>query len=667
MRDELLKNLLRECSAYITEETKEIYSLVPGSGNEMSRIMFIGSGPSAKEEATGIFLEGKAGEAFDDLLTGCELTRDDVYMTYAVKYRPYAISEKSGRIVARDITDDEIVMFSKYLAGEIELIKPHLVVTLGEVALKGVAGAEVAYDLPLGEMKALPIGELIYDVLPMPHPKDKGFKKMASNDNVVELLKKLAGEGVSGKEDAGTGGSASKAGMTGGYGKASMNVDADETVEDFTGLGDFEEITRATKSAVNYDKPGKADTSVEPKEIEINRSNATLGQSDPLPEYDDMDYNEQLDFDYAVPAEKRPAVRRQSKNASGKKNVIVVYGGTNLADDPTYVVADRISGVLAELNVAVKRIDLYKNDYSIDAFVDELESSEGVILATTVEWFGIGGTMQTFLDKCFRSGRFEAFKGAYLLGVVISRQSFERDAYNHLIKSWEILGGVEGISLLASIGNSADLETDNELLLAVDKKAEDYYRILNQQRLAMPTSIQGNRVLIKVPVRARVDEGEQMMIKTVVSGENRDQTIENQMSFISNYDEFIEKQQKDIEDLSSLFKEKLTSKSDIIRKTFPEIFEYKYKPDKSFSDCKISWVVNDRTSESFVLEFSGARLKATFGKNQGADVVITSSFDVLSKITEGKLTVQRAFMTGDIKAKGNFTLLYKLDQLFAFS
>ena len=54
------------------------------------------------------------------------------------------------------------------------------------------------------------------------------------------------------------------------------------------------------------------------------------------------------------------------------------------------------------------------------------------------------------------------------------------------------------------------------------------------------------------------------------------------------------------------------------------------------------------------------------GKKPEADVVMSCDFDILSKITDGKLTVQRAFMTGDIKAKGNFTLLYKLDQLFAF-
>lgn len=608
MREEALKNLLRECSAYITEKTKEIYSLVPGSGNVEGKIMFISTSPSSKEETTGIFLEGKLGEAFDEMLSEASLTRDDIYMTYAIKYRPYAVSEKTGRIVSREVTDDETVLFSRYLANEIELIKPRLIVTLGEMSYKTVCGVKAQTKDMMGKQSGVTIEDIIYDILPLPLPKEKIFKKVATRQEVITAL-------------------------TGQIERSNMAP---------TGSFDF---------AIGDDFTPEPFDNIDPYEDDSIMTGAPSVPS--------------IKYEVVEPFSKKQGVRRRI-NSSGKRKIIVVYGGSNLADDPTYVVTDRISGVLTELNVTIKRIDLYKNDYSIDAFIDELEESDGVILATTVEWYGIGGHLQMFLDKCFASGRYGAFTGAYLFGIVVSRQSYERDAYSHLIKSWEILGGVESISLLTSIENSADLETDNELLMAIDKKAEDYYRVLNQQRLILPTSIHGNKVLFKLPVKTRVDEGEQMIIKQVVSSETKEQTLENQMSFISNYDEFIEKQQQDIEDISSLFKEKLTTKNDISRKTFPEIFEYKYKPDKTFADCVISWVLNDKGNESFVLEFRGAKLKAKNGKKSDADVVMSCDIDVLSKITDGKLTVQRAFMTGEIKAKGNFTLLYKLDQLFAF-
>lgn len=609
MKEETIKSLMRECSAYITEKTKEIYTLVPGSGDVNAHIMVIGSGPTAKEEATGIFLDGRPGDKFDNFLKEASIRRKDIYMTYAVKYRPYTINESSGRIVHRDISIEEVELFTRYLNREIEMVRPRLIVTLGEMAYRAVAGSDASVEDRLGKKCSVEIDEMLYEVLPLPHPKERVFNKIATKNETLQVMNGLRG-GI-----------------------------------DYT-------ITEIAEEAE--------------EEVVAEEVIEKVLEEEALPEVEKA--LEESSYEMVKPSGKLSGTRRMKGSDSGKKKVIIVYGGSNLADDSTYVVVDRVSSVLTELNVAIKRIDLYKNDYSIDAFLDELEGADGVILATTVEWFGIGGSLQTFLDKCYASRRFEAFAGAYLYGIVVSRQSYERDAYMHIIKSWELLGGVEGVSLVASIENSADLETDQELLLALDKKTEDYYRVIKQKRLVLPTSIHGNKILFKVPVKqqTREDNGRKMARSDGFEEAEKEDFAANPMSSISNYDEFIEKQQKDIEDISSLFKERLTSKSDVTSKSFPEIFEYKYRPDKTFSDCSISWVVNDRSSESFFLEFKGTSLRAKFGRKQEGDVVMTSSFDVLNKITEGKLTVQRAFMTGDIKAKGNFTLLYKLDQLFAF-
>lgn len=663
MREQAIKNLLRECSAYITEKTQEIYSLTPGSGNYDGLIMVIGSSPTSKEEATGIFLEGKPGEAFDTFLKGASVTRDELYMTYAVKFRPYTVNTKTGRIVHRDINAEEIGLVKAYLAREIEIIKPRLIITLGDMAYRAVAGLEADVTEQVGKKTTVTVEEIIYDILPMPHPKERSFPKIADRDEVKKAMKVQIGsiDYTTPEDDVSV--------------YIPPQVDSVDDVyesEDVGGSDVYSDMSSDQSYLERAIESSAARTSAN------DATDVTKLISDRLKDLSAKEDKEAAKESYASftpavdayemvrPSGRPVGTRRKKRSESAKKKVIVVYGGTNLADDPTYVAVDRASSVLTELSVTIRRIDLYKNDYSIDAFIDELAGADGVILATTVEWFGIGGGLQTFLDKCYNSGRYEAFSGAYLFGIVVSRQSYERDAYAHIIKSWEILGGVEGVSLLTSIENSADLETDNELLMAVDKKAEDYYRIINQQRLVLPTSIHDHKVVFKVPVKSRIDEGEQMMMKQVVSADGTEPTMENQMSFISNYDEFIEKQQRDIEDISSLFKEKLMSRSDIVSKTFPEIFEYKYRPDKTFSDCTISWVVSDRSNENFVMEFKGARLKANFGRKTDGDVVMTSSFDVLSKITEGKLTVQRAFMTGEIKAKGNFTLLYKLDQLFAF-
>ena len=41
--------------------------------------------------------------------------------------------------------------------------------------------------------------------------------------------------------------------------------------------------------------------------------------------------------------------------------------------------------------------------------------------------------------------------------------------------------------------------------------------------------------------------------------------------------------------------------------------------------------------------------------------------DIFDRITEGKLTFHRAFMTGDMTAKGNFRTLKMLDEIFTFN
>lgn len=586
MKQMAIKELMRECSAHITEKTKDIHSLVPGYGNVNSKIMFIAPCPSAKEEATGNFFEGGGGVVFDAFLERLDMKREDVYLTYAVKYRPYKINAKTGRILSRNLEDNEIMMFLPFLHREIELVKPMLIIPLGPTSHKVMHNLEAVKSEDVGMKTTIYIHDKPYNQIVLPHPSETSFVGATQSE---ELLKVLS---------------------------------------------DF-------KSDVEVDYPIEEE---KPKIINVPSMKEPKIQQ----------------------AKKKVVLKQRKPRVSGKRKVILIYGGNNLANDPTLVAAERVSSVLSELNVSIKRLDLYQGDYNMDDFFEALSESEGVILATTVTWYGIGGLMQNFLDRCYESGQFPCFESVYLFGIVISKQAYERDALNHLLKSWDILGGVEGTTLCASIENSADLETDKNLLNAIDKKAEDYYRVINQQRNILPTSIRNNKVLMKLYIPNDEDQQEKESEEISPGWEPAFEGKSGSKSQISNYDEFIEKQQKDIEDIASLFKERLSNKGGLVQKTYPELFEYKFKPDKTFPDCIISWVIEDKKNESFILDFKSAKLKSKFGTDQDADVVMNCNHDIMKKITEGRLTVQRAFMTGEIKAKGNFTLLYKLDLLFAF-
>jgi uracil-DNA glycosylase family 4 len=365
---------------------------------------------------------------------------------------------------------------------------------------------------------------------------------------------------------------------------------------------------------------------------------------------------------------KKEAITLANSNPSKKSyklKTIIIYGGDGYADDPTLVALDRISNVLTELNVNIHRLDLYKGNINVDAFFEELKTAGGVIIGTTVEWFGMGGLLQSFLDKCWKHGDSLLFEQIYLFGVVISKQAFERDTYNSIIKSWELLGGVEGLNICSSISDSADLETNTEMLDIIDKKAEDYYRILNQRRPALPTSIKNSKIYVEVPVAQ--ENHEQISFNELLDDEpKKRQAHDNQATLISNYDEYIEKQQRDIEDIANIFKKKISNKVEDRVKTICDVFNDCYSNNHMEINATIQLLVNNSRADNIVIILNNSNIKCINGQQDDVDVTIACDKEVLNRITEGRLTVQRAFMTGEITAKGNFTIIYKFDSLFDF-
>ena len=83
-------------------------------------------------------------------------------------------------------------------------------------------------------------------------------------------------------------------------------------------------------------------------------------------------------------------------------------------DDPTLYVINKMQEVLEELHVTVERFQLHELKNNIVTLPQTLKEADGIILATTVEWFGIGGYMQQFLDACWLYGDKEKIAGIYM-------------------------------------------------------------------------------------------------------------------------------------------------------------------------------------------------------------------------------------------------------------
>ena len=120
----------------------------------------------------------------------------------------------------------------------------------------------------------------------------------------------------------------------------------------------------------------------------------------------------------------------------------IYYGGRGVLDDPTLYVIQKMERVLTELRVEVHRYNIYEYKNGISTLPKTMKDTDGVILATTVEWLGIGGFMNQFLDACWLYGDKDLLRSIYMQPVVMSTTYGEREGMLTLENAWEILGGL---------------------------------------------------------------------------------------------------------------------------------------------------------------------------------------------------------------------------------
>jgi uracil-DNA glycosylase family 4 len=114
--------------------------VVFGAGDPGAELMLVGEAPGAEEDRQGLPFVGASGELLTRILAAMELTRDEVYIANVVKCRPPE---------NRDPQPDEIAACASYLAAQIEIVAPKIVVALGRVAAQTL----LACTTPLGRLR----------------------------------------------------------------------------------------------------------------------------------------------------------------------------------------------------------------------------------------------------------------------------------------------------------------------------------------------------------------------------------------------------------------------------------------------------------------------------------------------------------------------------------
>jgi len=117
-------------------------NVVIGTGSKNARIMFIGEGPGADEDAQGIPFVGKAGQLMNKAFEGVGLKREEVYIANIVKCRPPQ---------NRNPEKDETEACKEYLEAQINLLNPEIIVLLGSIALKNYLGEEYSITSSRGK------------------------------------------------------------------------------------------------------------------------------------------------------------------------------------------------------------------------------------------------------------------------------------------------------------------------------------------------------------------------------------------------------------------------------------------------------------------------------------------------------------------------------------
>jgi DNA polymerase len=98
---------------------------VPGEGHPQARLVFVGEGPGADEDATGRPFVGRAGQLLDKMIGAMKLRREDVYIANVVKCRPPN---------NRTPLPDEVDACEPYLMRQLEILRPEVVCALGATA-----------------------------------------------------------------------------------------------------------------------------------------------------------------------------------------------------------------------------------------------------------------------------------------------------------------------------------------------------------------------------------------------------------------------------------------------------------------------------------------------------------------------------------------------------
>ncbi|MDQ3907407.1 MAG: uracil-DNA glycosylase [Acidobacteriota bacterium] len=120
------------------------HTIVHSEGNPKARLMFVGEAPGADEDASGRPFVGRAGQLLNKIIEAIGLKREDVFIGNVNRCRP---------LNNRTPTSAEAAICKPFLLREIAIVRPEVIVVLGNTALHNLLDTKEGITKVRGQFK----------------------------------------------------------------------------------------------------------------------------------------------------------------------------------------------------------------------------------------------------------------------------------------------------------------------------------------------------------------------------------------------------------------------------------------------------------------------------------------------------------------------------------
>ena len=374
----------------------------------------------------------------------------------------------------------------------------------------------------------------------------------------------------------------------------------------------------------------------------------------------------------------------------GRMKAAIIYGGMKGKDGLLNSIVSIISETLKELHVEVEEIllDNYHIDYyygksnkDIQQIANKINDSAGVIFVSNTILAAPSGIIKVFLENLGHLSYKNMIEGKYGFSVCFTDSLGERESAEYILKAWEMLGGIEGGKIALWV---KDMEGLKNLRESIEKRVEAFYKIFRQPGQKIPNSYNQS---VTMTVNEKKISGwtvPKIDLDEINKQNNQEETVQVKNS---SFEDFSKVQEKDIKELTDFFKQQMFSAGNELainaygtyakpsarpvvehRKTCKQMTKnlpHYFQPHLA-ADFVGSFQFNITGKESFdgYIVIDKGECSYFDGIKEDADITMIMEEDIWVDILRGKISAQKAFMTGQLKVRGNFVLLNRLDQLF---